>query len=447
MPERATKLDAGITIEETLLHITEICRHGARAPISVPTHVDWMDSLEAEELTPVGFRQHYIAGKDLLLTYPTIFDKRLNSKQIYIRSTGYNRTIQSAMGHLYGIFEDFPATTLPFATGDPRLLPATHNRVFDDRSIKFDSPLPVAYSPYPIHTPSDVAHDEFLKAENPFCNRTWPDHTVQYKRIIALVNDSSLMQDSLHEVYKRFNMKIPKVEKNGIDLDNGFLIADFINSDQANAPVPLLDAKIPEDAKLIKTMQSVYAMALQTYYASEPFLKVAVTGFMSKIRDDFIKIKDSFEMGDFKVEETLRYQLFSAHDSTITAVLMANKYFDPECLQKDFIANKLSGECFTYPDLASQLVFELVAKTRSDGWRRVDVRCNLNGTYLDFCKIGKKGKGEGKGEGEGEGKFDCEWKKFVDVVNGMVVEDFKKSCYLPPKEEGFMKRMLGWAGY
>lgn len=396
-----------------------------------------MNNLEPEELTPVGFRQHYIAGKDMLLTYPTIFNKRLNSKQIYIRSTGYNRTIQSAMGHLYGIFEDFPATSLPFPTGDPRLLPATHNRAFDDKSIKFDSPLPVPYSPFPIHTPSEVSKDEFLKAENPFCNRTWPGHNEEYTRITKLVNDSSLFQDSLSEVYKRFDMKIPAVEKSGIDLNNAFLISDFLNADQANSPTPLLDATKPRDAQLIILMQNIYSMALQSFYGSEPFLKVAVTGFMTKIRDDFLRISKNFVSGKLNVEETLRYQLFSAHDSTIIAVLMANKYFDATCLQKDFVANKLSGTCFTYPDLASSLVFELVGKSGADGVKRVDVRTNLNGTYLDFCKIGTKN----------QGKWDCPLDKFVETVNGMVVKDFKNSCYLLPKDEGVMKRMLRSAGW
>jgi hypothetical protein len=82
-------------------------------------------------------------------------------------------------------------------------------------------------------------------------------------------------------------------------------------------------------------------------------------------------------------------------------------------------------------------VFELVGKTATDGSRIVVVRTNLNGTYLDFCKIGTKN----------QGKWDCPLKKFVETVNDMVVEDFKNSCYLPPAEKGFRERMLGWAGW
>jgi len=334
--EGAIGSDCGVTkAEETLLHITEICRHGARAPMKRAAPLSWMEGLEPEELTPVGFRQQYISGKDMLLKYPEIFDKRLNMKQIYARSTGYNRTIQSASAHLYGIFEGFPAKALPFENGNPHLLPATEQRTFDDKTITFDSAMGIAYNPFPVHTPSHTYQDEFLKAEHEFCNKTWPDRMVQYNRVSALVNDS--LQGLLSEAYTKLNMKIPEVEELGFNLWTGFFIADFIIVDQANSKTPLLDATVPENKILIDTLKKSYAMNVQSFYLSPPQLKVAVTGFMSKIRDDFKAISEKFKTtGAVRDDTTLRYQLFSGHDSTIVAVLMASGNLDPECLQKEF---------------------------------------------------------------------------------------------------------------
>jgi len=80
---------------------------------------------------------HYVAGKNIALNYPDIFTGILGPEEIWVRSTGYNRTIQSAMGHLYGAFEDFKSTDVPFEKNNEKLQPGTQQRTFDVNNVFF----------------------------------------------------------------------------------------------------------------------------------------------------------------------------------------------------------------------------------------------------------------------------------------------------------------------
>lgn len=64
------------------------------------------DRLQDEGLlTSTGFAQHLIQGSKLRKSRPDFFSK-INRDQVYIRSTRYPRTIQSAAALIHGIFND-----------------------------------------------------------------------------------------------------------------------------------------------------------------------------------------------------------------------------------------------------------------------------------------------------------------------------------------------------
>ncbi|CAI2370971.1 unnamed protein product [Moneuplotes crassus] len=96
-------------IQSKLEFITEVCRHGARAP-----HGDTFGTVFENGpgmLTPSGFRQHYLIGDELRNRYITGMDKsqnllspRFNPEEVYVRSTQSLRTVQSAYAQLLGMF-------------------------------------------------------------------------------------------------------------------------------------------------------------------------------------------------------------------------------------------------------------------------------------------------------------------------------------------------------
>lgn len=89
-----------------LYQVVSLFRHGARYHLT-----DLYDGNSTrdmwEELTPVGMRQHQTLGKILNREYIQnlkFLSEKFNKKEIEVYSTGFNRTIQSALSQLYGLY-------------------------------------------------------------------------------------------------------------------------------------------------------------------------------------------------------------------------------------------------------------------------------------------------------------------------------------------------------
>lgn len=140
-----------------ILFVNEVCRHGARGP-----EVDYpMEGFPNGKgmLTASGFRQHYLIGHHLRKKYVKA-DKNDNSKllspqyeadEIYIRSTQYQRTIQSAEAQMLGLY--------PLGTGieiKPELVTNSmpHIKIHDEKDIleklQYQA-IQDNYQPLPIH--------------------------------------------------------------------------------------------------------------------------------------------------------------------------------------------------------------------------------------------------------------------------------------------------------
>ena len=80
--------------------VIEICRHGARAPVTNNYNVTkqyWPNGIE--RLTEIGERQHYLLGTELRNRYINkykLLSETYNSTQLQVYSTYLERTYQSA---------------------------------------------------------------------------------------------------------------------------------------------------------------------------------------------------------------------------------------------------------------------------------------------------------------------------------------------------------------
>ena len=99
------------TLASKLVGVIEVCRHGARSPWDL---LPWNQKYWSEvgQLTSVGMRQHWLIGYEFRRRY--IVNERLippfyNSSNVYLRSTDYHRTIQSAESQLQGLFPEGPS--------------------------------------------------------------------------------------------------------------------------------------------------------------------------------------------------------------------------------------------------------------------------------------------------------------------------------------------------
>uniref|UniRef100_A0A915HQL1 acid phosphatase n=1 Tax=Romanomermis culicivorax TaxID=13658 RepID=A0A915HQL1_ROMCU len=93
---------------ETLRFVHSIFRHGDRtAQTLFPTDVEntvetWTGGLG--ELTPLGIKQQYELGKFIKNRYRGFLSEKYSAKEIYVRSTSYNRTLMSATANLAGMY-------------------------------------------------------------------------------------------------------------------------------------------------------------------------------------------------------------------------------------------------------------------------------------------------------------------------------------------------------
>jgi len=100
--------------ERKLIFVYEHARHGARGPSSSFDAIFENGTDEYKifwdtdgELSQIGKRQHYYLGVRNKIKYVgKLIDKKYNPKQLLIHATNYNRTHQSIMSELYGMFED-----------------------------------------------------------------------------------------------------------------------------------------------------------------------------------------------------------------------------------------------------------------------------------------------------------------------------------------------------
>ena len=128
-----------------------------------------MKQYDTQELTLQGVRMHYVAGQEIRKRYSNLINARLGADELWVRSTDYNRTLQSAISHLYGMFENDQTNNIAYPKDDNRVLPPFIPTPEADMTKK--TALDVPYIPYPIHT-TTKDQDEFLDAW--FCNKTLP---------------------------------------------------------------------------------------------------------------------------------------------------------------------------------------------------------------------------------------------------------------------------------
>ena len=125
-------LNFTLTAEFKLINASVIFRHGDRTPTKpIPAcPYEWIQGFG--ELTPQGMHQEYISGIELRKRYVNdykLLPSKFDTKTLYVRSTDFNRTLQSAESLLYGLY--------PPGTG-PSLKSKT-------------AALPYRYQPIPIH--------------------------------------------------------------------------------------------------------------------------------------------------------------------------------------------------------------------------------------------------------------------------------------------------------
>lgn len=103
---------------DKLIFASELIRHGERTPhIDIPNLPNnWPQGVG--QLTTNGIKQEYDLGRqarDIYINKYKLIDENYNLKQVYTRSSGYDRTLMSANAFLQGMFSSDCTNIQPFA--------------------------------------------------------------------------------------------------------------------------------------------------------------------------------------------------------------------------------------------------------------------------------------------------------------------------------------------
>lgn len=327
--------------------LLEIARHGTRAPMATLLKADWMDGLAPSDLTPVGLRQHYYSGRQLVKQFEAFFNVSLSREEVWVRSSLRQRTILSANAHLTGVLPSFPFAKMPFEQADdPRITPPWVS--MDMKQIKFEAATPTGYNPTAIYTFSKEDEEMLIPLSAETCPRgkkAASDITEKYKQELAASPGFTSMLD---EAAKRLGVDLSK-EKDKFDACEK--IADFVAHDYLNNPKPILDKADPLFPRLIRCLDTTNVIN----YLDPNLHKLSISVLL---KDVLTKIKAKAEGKD----SPLRYGFYSTHDSVLAPILMAAGVIDAQCYFDDLKKGIYSPKCGVAPQSAASILFELRSK-------------------------------------------------------------------------------------
>lgn len=391
-----------------LAMLIEIFRHGARGPIYSYWNAPSFNF--PGELTSVGIRQHYLLGCELRREYIELqpfLSSKYDPREIYIRSSDYNRTIMSALSQLQGLYPlgtgdeisadiDFDMTLPPYRPLDVDL-----NKL---KSTNFS--IPGGIQPIPVHTVPDV-QDRVMLGEHSdpdICpmNKEWLDH-----------QKNSLFYKMLYEEFENNTIALlkSKLDINGtVDLGTVAQINDvFMNDLFANKPLPDLGEEAFKNITYVFTMNLFY-----TYYGSDiqrkviptPMLKEILSHLQSKVNNETLK----------------KFVLFSGHDTTLGYLYTALNITNYECHYELWRTNNTNYvNCEPYPAYASNLIIELHEENEGEFF----IKLKVNGKYLNVCD---------------EKQEKCSWESFKSRVQRNLAYNYEEICAKPKVDYGFLNK-------
>ena len=152
---------------DEIIMIAEVWRHGARSPGYNSLKEEWVDQIGTGNLIPNGMRAHYVLGQMVRDKYKHLFSEQYNGRYAKCYSSDYDRTIQSGIAHMMGIYPQ--GTGYNTSTTTEKIINPPFNH--DKSSIKFSDnfALPGGYNPVPIRVRDKATDTVFMKNEEVTC--------------------------------------------------------------------------------------------------------------------------------------------------------------------------------------------------------------------------------------------------------------------------------------
>ena len=388
------------TTKDSTRLVIELTRHGSRAPVfGYSTSTDpWVKEYGKGDITRVGMRQHLLLGKEMAKRFPDIFTGMpLRFDEIYVRSTDYQRTTMSALSHVAGLYDNFLGEPLTFPVGDDRVEPPFIS--FDTSKVRFDTGLPYGLVPTAVHT-EGLNEDRLIYFINKdTCPAGYTAAAEDQKSYYSKVEGNPKLKEAAAEAASRYGIDTKSFKT---DMDLCVALGDYASQDILNNPNP----KIKPEEDLYKSIERCYIASNLSRFRL-PELQRAIIGPL--VLEILAKLKQKVE----DLTLPLKYQYYSGHDSTLIPLLKAIGGLDADCYLNEMLEFKATSTCKGFPDVASNLVFELVTSDRNEYF----VKTYTNFQPVDVCKNGKT-----------EEQYRCSLKDFSERLKNQVDSSYDNYC-------------------
>ncbi|EFO19840.2 hypothetical protein LOAG_08653 [Loa loa] len=287
-----------------LLFVHILWRHGDRGPLVMYPNDPYNESVWPNgrgELTEIGMRQLFKVGKRFYQQYinctPPFLSKNYHNKEIYVRSTDFNRTITSAMAVLAGMFPNG----------------------ISGKDYPKESDWPHGWIPIPVHT-VEFKHDrtgnpfhhciraELLEKEG-YQSNDFREITAKYQDLLAYLSNMT--------GYKRLQP----------DERFSFLLDTLIVERFHNLKLPeWFTEKIEKEMKILRAEIRKYRLGSGKYFGPKSKLirlrgGVILNAIIDKLQRKWECINDdSIKCIWYK---HIKFYGLSAHDVTVSALLVA----------------------------------------------------------------------------------------------------------------------------
>jgi hypothetical protein len=354
-------------------------RHGARAPDRGVVEKDGknVDILGEEwdapgELTPSGMRMHYLLGARNRKRWENFLSSSYDVKELYVKSTDYNRTIMSVMSHLQGLY---PASTGPvLSEGQVRkaLPPVDTTGLADEKTALGTNALLNGIQVIPVH---------LLNNDKDYFYFYNPTSCTPLISILGANSQSDINVNKLEEINTNWGAKLRKAlniddETWLLKFSNMYLVADsFVAAYVDDRTLQsFLDAEI--DLKTFVEVAHNFELHNIFYNyngdADRMFSKIV----MSPIFTDAIRWMDTRVQYDIEGKEYTGYAapklvIYSTHDVNLGAAQnILNHAFE---LDQDFIETPY----------ASSFIWELIQNEDADADNLSENDYTVKITYND----------------------------------------------------------------
>jgi acid phosphatase len=269
-------LTSALVAQEKLIFAIDMVRHGDRMPLhSLPAVSDYPSKEKLGQLTAKGMEQHFHLGKKLRQYYveeAKLLPKQFDNATIFIRSTDFDRTIMSAQALLTGLY--------PIGVG----------------------PMKNGYQPIPIHTHSQDS-DPLIKNDT---------HAPKFDELLAkYVVPQKAWQAKIQETKAHW---AKWTQATGWKIEN---LRDVMRLGNILYIYRLHKAPLPTglSAQDIDTIIAIGEWGMPQMYRPKEMGEFLGRGHLEMIHRYLEKTTDP--------KNELKYVLFSAHDSSLLALMSA----------------------------------------------------------------------------------------------------------------------------